>query len=129
MSKRFSSRFFVALLACVLIPNICLAASVFMTPASGGTSNGSKLRMKFKANTFGAMPGMQGQTVVVKTVEFNPTSQYNYYGSYYYSYSWSSVTVSDGVTYAYSQGVDVECPVSGTWVPYAYLSSTMTNVP
>ena len=68
----------------ILVPSICSAASAFQTAAGGGTSNGSQLRMKYLASTFTTTgdPPMPAFIDVVKTLEFNPTAQYNYNGAY-----------------------------------------------
>ncbi len=128
MTTRLATRFVIAMLACVLVPGLCEAASVFTAAPGTAMSNGSQLRLVFHANTFG-VNGMPGVDDVVKTVNLTPTAQYNYMGSYYFAYNWNSTVVSNGTSYAYSKGVVVECLLNGEWVHYTNLSSTMTSVP
>ena len=87
--------------------------------------------MKYLAMTFATTgdPPEPAFIDVVKTLEFNPIAQYNYNGTYYYSYSWPAGTVGNGKSYAYNENVEVECLVNGIWVPYTTLNSTMVSVP
>ncbi len=129
MSKRFATRILVAVLAGVLAPSLCEAAGcAFYTSSGSAMSTGSQLRLRFHAQTF-SQNGMPGQDEDVQIVNLTPTAQYEYYGTYYYSYSWNTTLVTDGQSYAYSTGVAVECFMNSEWVPYSTQTSTMTSVP
>ncbi len=126
MSKSFATRFLIAVLACVLVPSLCEAASsVFDTGGGAAMCNGSALRLRFLAKTIGT----PGQTETVKIVELAPTAQYNFMGTYYFSYSWSAMTVGNGTLYAYDEEVMVECFMNGSWVPYTIQQSNMRAIP
>ena len=128
MLNRLSTRLFGAVLACVLVPNLCEAADAFSIGAGEITTSGTKLRFIYKGRNYSS-PGVPVDTTV-KTVEYTPKSSTNA-GPYqtYYLYQWPEGVVTDGNTYSDTGGVEVETLINGSWYYVTHFNTTKSTVP
>ena len=129
MSLKVVIRSIAVFCVCVALPSLCWAGTAFQSSGSVGTCNGTQIRLKFYGAAY--LPGtltLGPWEYVATTGPYNPSSQYNYMGTYYYGYNWTNSIAASATTYNAGE-VRVECLINGGWMPYSTMNCAYTHVP